>query len=41
MVKKDNKIMGEDIIPKLGIWLDDVKKLYTEQQLWLREHEKA
>lgn len=41
MVKKDNKIMGEDIIPKLGIWLDNVKKLYTVQQLWLREHEKA
>jgi hypothetical protein len=41
IVKKDNKIMGEDTIPKLGIWLDDVKKLYTVQQLWLREHEKA
>jgi hypothetical protein len=38
MVKKDHKIMGEDRIPKLGIWLDDVKKLYTVQQLWLKEH---
>lgn len=41
MVQKDNKIMGEDKIPKLGIWLDDVKKLYIAQQLWLMEHEKA
>ena len=41
IVKKDNKIMGEDTIPRLGIWLDDVKKLYIVQQLWLREHEKT
>ena len=41
LVKNNNRILGEDKIQKFGIWLDNVKELYTKQQLWLREHEKA
>jgi hypothetical protein len=41
LVKNNNRILGEDKIQKFGIWLDNVKELYTKQQLWLKEHEKA
>jgi hypothetical protein len=37
MVDNKNKILGEDKIEKLGLWLPDVKSLYQQQSLWLKE----
>ena len=34
VVDNNNKILGEDRYKRLGLWLEDVKKLYKEQELW-------
>jgi hypothetical protein len=37
IVDKNNKLLGEDIKPKFGLWLDNVKHIYKEQKLWHKE----
>ena len=37
IVGNNNKLLGEEIKPKFGLWLDNVKHLYTEQKLWHKE----
>ena len=37
VVDNNNKILGEDIIGKFGLWLEDVKNLYMKQKLWLKD----
>lgn len=37
IVDNDGKILGEDRIASFGLWLDDVKRLYKEQELWNKE----
>jgi hypothetical protein len=37
VVDNKNKILGEDRKQKMGLWLEDVKKLYKEQKLWHKE----
>jgi hypothetical protein len=37
IVDDKDKILGEDRIPKLGLWLEDVMKIYKEQELWHKE----
>jgi len=37
IVDNNHKILGEDRKQNLGLWLEDVKKLYKEQELWHKE----
>jgi hypothetical protein len=37
IVNNDGKILGEDRMANLALWLDDVKRLYKEQELWHKD----